>query len=259
LEVDNNFTITDGTLDVNGSNQINVGNNWNNAGGTFTASTGTVIMDAQDAGNTLSGTMTGSSSFNSIDFDDSGNSGAWLFNADATFTDNFDISGGTVTAPSSGTLTIAGDFTNDDGFTHNDSTVVFNDSGQDSILLYSTNTTFYGMTISTAGKQMRFDESERTLVSNNLTIQGSACESLVYLDSNVPDNPWEIDVTGGSTPNIDYVDVEDSTAITTQITADNSTEVNEGNTNWVVNNGACGAKEVRIKGNVRGLDGVRIK
>jgi hypothetical protein len=260
LEVDNNFTIVDGTVDVNGSNQINISNNYDNQGGTFTASTGTVVMDAQDAGNTLGGTMTGSSSFNSIDFDDSGNSGAWLFNADATFTDNFDVSGGTVTAPSSGTLTIAGNFTNDDGFTHNSSTVVFNDSGQDSYLLYSATTTFNNLTISTAGKPMYFEDTDliETDVDGLLTIQGSNCTTgRVFLDGN-GGLEWEINVSGGST-NIDYADIEDSKAIGTTIVAENSTEVNGGNTNWTVNEGACGSIEVRIKGDTRGFDGVRIK
>ncbi len=45
LDIDGNLTLTAGTLDVSGSNyQINVAGNWSNAG-TFTARSGTVILD----------------------------------------------------------------------------------------------------------------------------------------------------------------------------------------------------------------------
>ncbi|MBN1169338.1 hypothetical protein JXA63_05640 [Candidatus Woesebacteria bacterium] len=265
MEVDNDFTITDGTVDVNGANQITVTGNWDNTGGTFTASTGKVLMNAQDSGNTLSGTMTGTSSFYDLEFNDSGTSGAWTFgNNSATVTHDFLISGGTVTAPGSGyTLTIAEDFTNNDGFTHNSGEVAFN-STANSYLLYTGNTTFYDLSITTSGsKQVYFDEAQETIITDNgsLTIQGTDCANLVYLDSNVDDNPWDLNVsTTGTTIDIDYADVEDSNS-TNPISADSSTEVNGGNTNWSIDEGTCSASGLkpRFFGGVRGLDGVRIK
>jgi len=264
LDVDNNLTINDGTLDVNGSFQINVGNNWDNStpGGTFTASSGTVLMDAQDAGNTLTGTMTGSSSFFNIEFDDSVSSGAWTFGSDAaTITNNFIITGGTVTAPST-TLTIAEDFTNGDGFAHNLGTVTFNTTAT-SILSYSSNTTFYNLSFSTGGKAVQFDDTYQTIIPSggDLTIQGSGCgASLITLDSETNDDKWEINVNIAATYDVDYVDLEDSDATPGEdLIADNSVEPDNNNTAWTVNGGACGAVETRIKGDVRGFDGVRIQ
>jgi hypothetical protein len=264
LDVDNDFTITDGTVDVNGSYGINVGNNWDNStpGGTFTASTGTVTMDAQDAGNTLSGTMTGSSSFYDLIFNDSGTSGAWSFAGNsATVSRDFTITGGVVTAPST-TLIVGRNFTNSDGFTHNDGTVSFNTTTA-STLSYTSNTTFYNLSISAAGKQVDFDADQQTAIADNgsLTIQGTNCSTgKIYLDSVTPTNQWDLNVsTIGTSINIDYVDVEDSNS-TNAISADNATEVNNNNSgNWTINGGACGAIEVRIKGDTRGFNNVRIK
>jgi hypothetical protein len=261
LDADNNFTITDGTVDANGQT-INIGNNYSNSG-TFTANSGTVIMDAQDAGNTLSGTMTGSSSFYALEFDDSVSSGAWSFGSNnATVTNNFTITGGTVTAPGSGyTLTIGANFTNGDGFTHNSGEVVFNTSAN-STLSYSGNTTFYDLTMSTANKQFYFDDTYDTIIdaSGTWTVQGTSCASneKVYLDSETDGNQWDIDVNATATTNIDYADIEDSNAINA-ITAENSTEVNEGNTNWTINEGTCGSHQVNIQGDTRIKGDVRIK
>ena len=49
LDVDNHFTLTSGTVDVNniGNYQLNVAGNWNNSG-TFTARAGTVILDGSN-------------------------------------------------------------------------------------------------------------------------------------------------------------------------------------------------------------------
>lgn len=260
MDVDNNFTISNGTFDGNGQT-INIGNNYSNSG-VYTAGTnGKVIMDAQDAGNTLGGTMTGSSSFYDLEFDDSATTGAWSFGANsATVTHDFIITGGAVTAPASGqTLTISEDFTNSDSFTHNSGTVVFNGSN-DSNVLYTATTTFSALTISTAGKQMYFEDSDGVVtdIDGLFTVQGTNCTTgRVFLDGN-SSLEWEINVSDGST-NIDYADVEDSKANGTTIVAEESTEDNGGNTNWTVNAGACVTQNTRVRSGVRGFSGVRIK
>lgn len=254
FDADYNFTITDGTVDANGQT-IYVGNNYSNAG-TFTANSGIVTMNAQDAGNTLSGTMTGSSSFYDLVFNDSGTSGAWSFAANsATVTHDFTITGGAVTAPST-TLTIAEDFTNGDSFTHNSGTVVFNTTAV-SILSYSAATTFNNFTVNTGNKQIKFDDTYQTNIAGLFNIQGTDCGTQVFLDSETNDNAWDIYVSG--TYDIDYADVEDSTAITTALTANNSYETNDGNTNWTITSGSCGASQVNIRGDTVIKGGVVIK
>jgi hypothetical protein len=268
IDIENDFQISAGTLDANGK-AMSIQGSWNNSGGTFTANSNTVTFTDTDGGETLSGTMTGTSSFYDIVFDDNSNSGAWSFgNNSATVTHDFTITGGSVTAPASGyTLTIGEDFTNNDSFNANSGNVVFNGSNP-SYLLYSGTTTFYDLTISTSGKQMYFEDTDSlvTDIDGSLTIQGTNCTTgRVFLDSNLDNDDWEIDITdaGGGNVDIDYADIEDSTANNTQINASNSTEDNGGNTNWSITEGACGGAlephEVNTRGGVNVKGNTRIK
>lgn len=257
MDTNNDLTISGGTLDANGQ-AMGVQGSWNNSGGTFTSNSNIVTFDDTDGGETLAGTMTGTSSFYDVVFNDGGNSGAWSFGSNsATVTHDLTITGGTVTAPST-TLTIAEDFTNSDEFTHNSGTIVFNTTAT-SILSYSAATTFNNFTVNTGNKQVKFDDTYQTNVAGLFNIQGTDCANLVYLDSETDNNAWDIYVSG--TYDIDYADIEDSTAITTALTANNSTDVNGGNTNWTVNNGTCGItqSQVNIQGNTVIKGGTVIK
>lgn len=246
----NDLTINaNGTLDTGSDYGITVTGSWAN-NGTFTANSGAVTMNDADGSETLTGTMTGSSSFYDLIFNDGAASGAWTFAANsATVSRDFTITGGTVTAPST-TLIVGRNFTNSDGFTHNSGTVSFNTTTA-STLEYTSNTSFYDLSISAAGKQVDFDAAQQTIIVDNgsLTIQGTNCSSgLIYLDSVTDDDAWDLNVsTTGTTVDIDYSDVEDSNS-TNAITADNSSEVNGGNTNWTVD-AACELQDTNIRGN----------
>ncbi|MCK4891470.1 MAG: DUF2341 domain-containing protein, partial [Candidatus Pacebacteria bacterium] len=194
----------------------------------------------------------GGSSFYNITFNDPYISinGAWSFGANsATVAKDFTITAGAVTAPST-TLTIAEDFTNSGTFTHNSGTVTF-DTAATSQLAYSASTTFYGLTSSTTNKTIQFEETSavQTIVTNTLTLQGGDCDNKMTLDSlaSAADD-WEILVTG-ATVDIDYVDVQWSTAVTTAITDTyDTTDDNNNNTNWTINAGTCGGAGITISG-----------
>lgn len=146
----------------------------------------------------------------------------------------------TLQANASNTLTISDDFTNNGTFTHNNGTVVFNDNTKTSSLNYSADTTFYILSITTSGKAMQFDESQKTIVTNTLTITGADCTTgRIFLDSVTNDNQWDMTVTG-ATVSISYADVEDANAVTTAVTTSNSTADNDNNTNWTISGGVCG-------------------
>lgn len=146
----------------------------------------------------------------------------------------------TLQANASNNFTISDDFTNNGTFTHNNGTVVFNDNSKTSSLNYSADTTFYNLSITTAGKAMQFDEAQKTTVTHTLTITGTDCTTgRIFLDSVVDNNQWDITVTG-ATVSISYADVEDANAVTTAITASNSTADNDNNTNWTIDGGTCG-------------------
>lgn len=116
LHIDDNAVLTAG-------GDITLAGNWAaDTGSTFTASSKTVIFNATTTGKTIAGTLTGNSSFATTTFNGSG--GAWSFSNNASTTNKFTITNGTVTAPS-GFLTIRGDYSNSGIFTHNSGTTTF--------------------------------------------------------------------------------------------------------------------------------------
>ena len=76
------------------------------------------------------------------------------------------ISGSNVTAPAS--LNIAGDFTNNGTFDHNDGTIIFNGSGAQSITGSALNKTLYNVTISNTGGSVSLGSSFSLI--NTLTL-----------------------------------------------------------------------------------------
>ncbi|MCA9397895.1 hypothetical protein KC573_03620, partial [candidate division WWE3 bacterium] len=145
-------------------------------------------------------------------------------------------------------LTIGNDFTNNGTFTHNNGKVIFNDLANTSTLTYSSATTFGELEVTTAGKQLQFDNDAQTNVAIDLTLTGSNCSSgRIFLDSDVNDSLFELNATGAYS--IDYVDVEDSHAIAA-LTATNSTEDDFGsNTNWTIDRGECATISFSISDN----------
>jgi len=141
-----NVTIgTSGTLSAPATAVFKVGGNWSNSGGTFTSNNGSTTFIGISAQN-LYGTMTGSSAFATTTFS---GAGAKTFRANASTTSNFNINSGSgvVTAPSSGLLTIGGNFINSAtvaSFVHNSGTVYLSGSGR---LLTSAGTTFNNLNI----------------------------------------------------------------------------------------------------------------
>jgi hypothetical protein len=119
LDIANDFTISSSAeFQASSTANFNIKGSYTNSG-TFTSNSGKVTLDDTDGGEQLSGTMTGSTGqFYDLEFNDGATSGAWSFQAAATITNDFTITGGSVTAPS-GTLTIGGDFSNQDSFSHN--------------------------------------------------------------------------------------------------------------------------------------------
>jgi len=110
IDIDNNLTITGGTLDAN-SQTINVGGNWDN-NDTFTANNSTVIFDASTTGKTIE---SGGSAFNNIEFNNP--SGGWTIQTDnLTATGDFSITNcasvNGFIVQANRTITVNGTFTN---------------------------------------------------------------------------------------------------------------------------------------------------
>ena len=133
VEVASTFNISTGSV-TSTSDTLTVHGNWYN-GGTFNNNGGTVMFSQTLPSLVINGTtggLVGTNKFNHLVFTGSG--GAWSFSLGAAdVAGNFIISAGsTVTAPS-GTLQVAGNWTNNGTFTHNNGTVAFNKTGAQTI------------------------------------------------------------------------------------------------------------------------------
>ncbi len=106
LSVSGNLIINStGVLQASSTIPLIVGGSWTNSG-TFTAGTGTVIMNSITTGKTLSGTLTGNTGkFNNLTFDGLG--GAWTMSNSSELAGNLTIAAGTLSLGAT-TITIAG-------------------------------------------------------------------------------------------------------------------------------------------------------
>ena len=211
LNVINNFTISsNATFYASSTATFNVNNSWNNSG-IFEAGEGRVVMNANGStSKILEGTMTGSSAFFNLTFnDDLG--GIWTFNANATIDNDLTITDGTVSAPSSGTLTVKRNFTNSvgsSGFTHNNSTIVLGGSA-DTTQVIDGNTTFFNLTATTGDRMINFGSGDTfTIAASGLfSATGDSCSKLIAIRSTTKGSAFNITRTGAVT--FSYVDVQD--------------------------------------------------
>ena len=107
LDVNNNLTITGGTLDVNGSNNINVGGNFAN-NDTFTASSGTLTMDAESGTKTIDVVGTGSSSVNNFVVNDNTGSATFQLTAALDVNGTFNLTDGILQQNGANNINTAG-------------------------------------------------------------------------------------------------------------------------------------------------------
>ncbi|MGH7931313.1 MAG: LamG-like jellyroll fold domain-containing protein, partial [Candidatus Binatia bacterium] len=176
LDVNNNLTITGGTLDVKSgeNNSITVGGNFTNLD-TFTARSGSVTFDATDTGNTFN---PGASSFYGVTFNGSG--GAWDLTSNALDIDNtltitngiFDLNGQNLTATgatfsNSGTLGLQGGETLT-GFTNDTDSGTVAYDGTTSYASLAAGQNYHALTFNGSGGSWTITSALD--VNNNLTI-----------------------------------------------------------------------------------------
>ncbi len=162
----NDFTITAGTVTMPTATST-IGGSFQNTGGTFQHNNGAVVLSATAAGKTV---RVNNSSFYTIEFNGVG--GAWsFFDSAATSSNNFIITNGTVTAPST-RLTVGGSFQNFGTFT----------SGISELKLIATATgksiraggsAIYAMLINGIGGSWSFTDTNATITRDLTILNGS--------------------------------------------------------------------------------------
>ncbi len=199
LDVNNNLTITGGTLDTKSgeNNSIAVGNNFSNASA-FTARSGTVTFDATDSGNTFN---PGGSSFYGITFNGSG--GVWSLDTNAlTVTNaltitagtfdlngvNLDATGATFSNTNNGTLRLQG----------GETVVLASDSDTGTVVYYGTGGPYVELAAGDAYKNLTFNGSGGVwTLDANLDVNGA----LTITDGTLDLGGFNLDNTTGSFSN----------------------------------------------------------
>lgn len=176
-------------------------------------------------------------------------------NANTTFTNSdsasatLDIDGdltitGSFTAPrgaNDDSFTLGGNFIKTGTFTHNNGQITF-DTTEQALLDYSSDTTFYQFSVlpASAGKILSFDETYTTIISNDITIQGTNCTiGRIYLESAVESTPWKINILSGATQDIDFVALKDADGTSSQVTPVAHSSSQTASTGWTVTDGLC--------------------
>ena len=146
----------------------------------------------------------------------------------ALITDSVTITSGTLDANGQD-ITVAGDWSNSDTFTHNNNTVIFDTAGTTTTI--SGNNTFYNLTSITPLKRIDFTAGTTQTITNILNLNGQVGGTRIDLNSDTPGTQWNIDTTG-ATVTADFVDVQDSNS-TVMIGATNSIDSGN-NVNWFI-------------------------
>jgi hypothetical protein len=162
----NDFTITNGTVTLS-SATTTVGGSFQNSGGTFMHNNGALILSATASGKNI---RAGGSSFYNLTANGAG--GAWTFlDTNATSSNNFIISAGSVTLPS-GIFAVGGSFESVGTLTHNSGTVKLTSvaSGKN---IQTSGSAFYNLLLNGIGGEWTFLDAYATTSNDFVITNGS--------------------------------------------------------------------------------------
>jgi hypothetical protein len=242
LDVDNNLTIANGTLDSNGQN-ITLAGNLSNAG-SYISGANTVILDGTGAQSIVTGGTGTTQDFNNLTINKASGT-ATLTTNNIDIDGNFTLTSGTFDANSLA-MTVSGNWDNSGTFTANSGSVTLAGSNQ----TLSGSTTFHNLSKSvSAADTLTFTASSTQTVTGTLTLNGASGQ-LLSLRSSSNGSQWNLDPQGSRV--FSYLDVKDSNNIhaTKAVALTSSTSGN--NTNWnlsapsLTNPGAQSVAEIAI-------------
>ncbi|HRI05306.1 MAG TPA: InlB B-repeat-containing protein, partial [Pyrinomonadaceae bacterium] len=124
--------------------------------------------------------------------------------------------------------TVSGNWTNNGGTLAGNFGVTFDGAGAQAV---TGSTSFYDLAIAAGARTITFEAGSTQTVTNAFTAAGTA-GNLITLRSSSTGNAWTLSVP---TSNVSYLDVKDSTATSSTITAIHSVNSGGNNANWIFN------------------------
>lgn len=207
------LTITAGTFDIKGYNftaaTLSNADTFALKGGetTLTITNGWDVDSGTTEYNGTSTSYTGLKAGNSYyHLKLNGTGSTWALTAALNVDGNLTITSGTLSAGDGAeTINLAGNWTNNSGFTHASGTVILDGADQ---TIAGAATTFNNLTKNvTTARTLTFTESVTHVVAGTLTLTGTL-GNLLSLRSSVTDAAWGINPQGTRT--VEYLDVKDS-------------------------------------------------
>ena len=246
VTVNENLTLTAGTLDDSANFAIGVSSNWVNNGGVFTAGLSTVTFNAATAGHTI---QSNGSAFGNVFFNGSG--AVWTLQDALTVNSTMTLNAGTLNTGSSQSVAIGSNWTNNGGaFIANQSTIsfignaaqifkeptttfnVFIDSNNAGTVTFPSSFTanaFY-MNAAGVGPENVFFTAGSTYTITALTMTGASGKGITFRSTQT-NHLWYLNNTGTSFGS--YVNAKDSNAQLGNLINASTNGTDAGNnTNW---------------------------
>ncbi|HBU27797.1 TPA: hypothetical protein DEB00_01630 [Candidatus Uhrbacteria bacterium] len=234
IDVDGTFTITDGTFDINALNLTVVG---------VVSITGTLKLDGSEtvafteAMDINSGTVIydGAGTYTELKAGDTyynltfNGTGQWTLDADLnvdgsmTITDGIIITGGNA-------ITVAGDWSNSDTFTHGDGTVTLDGTSTQTLI---GSTTFYALVAAaSAARTLELTSGDTFTVASSISLNG-ANASLLSVEATTAGTAATI-ARGSSTESTSFLSLKDVTLTGTAILCDPGCINRGNNSGWII-------------------------
>ncbi|MFA6610520.1 MAG: carbohydrate binding domain-containing protein, partial [Candidatus Omnitrophota bacterium] len=184
------------------------------------AGTSHVTFNAADLDNTI---KSAGQHLHDVTFDNA--AGKWTLEDALNIDNDLVIQQGTLDANGK-TITIGGNWTNNDNFISNDNTVIFDIALKASLI--TGNTDFFNFTCDTTGKHITFASGSTQGIYGTLTLTGAISNLIVLRPSGVAQ--WNINIQGDV--DVSFVDMYGSNNIGDAATINTSRNTGN-NTNWI--------------------------
>ena len=137
-------------------------------------------------------------------------------------------------------LSVAGNFTNNGTFTHNNGKVILNSAVDTSQSLLGA-VAFHTLEIATGDREVKLGTTgTKSIVANgSLTLTGTDCSNMMRVRTSTNGVQATLSVDVSATASVSLVDLQDINLTTKSITAGNSVNSGNNSTNWTISANGC--------------------